>query len=128
MSACQVKSVRAQTPLIFFVLMASLLKCLAPMRLSNNPPPYWSNQENLCPIFLNCFLTHCKNEKWQQASMIGEALIKSLLCNKWVWMIWSQIRILVMAKNVGKYVHVTSTSIPKHYSYWYHATLQKQDF
>ena len=79
-------------------------------------------------LFRTIKVIHCKNEKWQQASMIGEALLKSLLCNKWVWMIWSQIRIIVMAKIVCKYVHVTSSSIPKHYSYWYHATLQKQDF
>ena len=71
---------------------------------------------------------HCKNEKWQQASMTVGALLKSLLCNKWVLMIWSQIRILVKATIVGKYVHVTSSSLPEHYSYWYYAKLQKQDF
>ena len=49
--------------------------------------------------------------------MIVEVLIKSLHCNKSVWMIWSQITILVMATIIGKDMHVTSSSLPKHYCY-----------
>ena len=51
---------------------------------------------------------HCKKAFSEQDCMIEEVIIKSWVIKKCVWMIWRQIRILVMATIVSKYLFLPS--------------------